>query len=300
MRPEYPNFKALDIGDRDLLSERLMSHGAGPCELNFVIQYIWKDFDRPKYTFINDNLCILIDPLNEAPFFLEPIGTNAIGETVSKCIEHAGRVSRASASFVKSLPGGRFNIDEIRDHYDYVYRTSDLAELKGRRYDGKRNQIKKLQRSHPKYEFVAMDSGRKDDALKLFDKWFKYKRNTPKGRALPHMAFGCQRAALVNAFDCFDELDIVGGALMIDGDLKGYIMGSALNRDIACIHFFYAQPNIKGIHTALMWEGMRNSFADFGFVNLEQDLGLEGLRKFKNSYHPDRMVKKYNIETEKR
>ena len=41
---------------------------------------------------------------------------------------------------------------------------------------------------------------------------------------------------------------------------------------------------------------MSNVPSGFAFMNLEQDLGLLGLRTAKLSYHPLRLVKKYHVE----
>ena len=146
MLPEYPEFKPLELSDRADFENRLSEHPARTCELAFANLYIWKDFDNPRITTINSNLCVLLEPPNESKYFLEPLGANRLGETVETCLDEAGRISRASREFISRIRRDKYEVTGMRDQYDYIYRVGDLAELKGRRFDGKRNHINALKK----------------------------------------------------------------------------------------------------------------------------------------------------------
>ena len=96
---------------------------------------IWKNSERPEATLINGNLCLLIKPPAEPPYFLEPLGKDVSAGTVEICLKHSGKISRASEKFVSFLPKDRYAIAPLRNHFDYVYSVKELAELKGRKFD---------------------------------------------------------------------------------------------------------------------------------------------------------------------
>jgi hypothetical protein len=291
--PEYPQFKELELKDRDLIGGHLSSCAPGICEFSFANLFIWKEFDRPSLTSINGNLCVLIDPLNESPYFLEPLGRENLAETIGLCLEHTGRISRASSKFVSSLPSG-FHVHPLRDHFDYVCKAKDLAELRGRRFDGKRNHIKKLLRLHPEYKYEDLKGGHSSEALALFDKWWGLKKKAGPSSRL-ELSYNSQKRVLENAMHNFDPLGLLGGVIRIGDELAGVIGGSALNKRTMCVHFYYCLTDVPGVATTLLWQACRETFSQYECINMEQDLGLAGLRKSKNSYCPCRLEEKFEI-----
>ena len=292
MLPEYPEFRPLELEDKDLLAHHLNLCSRKICELSLANFYIWKDFDQPRFTFINQNLCLLLSSPIESPYFLEPLGKNKLLETVETCLKHAGRISRASEDFVSLLPQKSFKLSEQRHQFDYVYSTKELAELKGRKFDGKRNHIKKFMRRFPAYEFVPLKPEFKEEALELFKRWFELRKAS---RYFPKLAYTAPLKALDFAFNNFDRLNLSGGALLVEKSLKGFVLGSILNPETIDIHFQYGHPDLPGISQTLLWEACRKTFAVFTYINLEQDLGIPGLRKAKLSYHPLWLEKRFEI-----
>ena len=292
MLPEYPQFKPLEIEDLIDISAYLKQINPTICELAPANLLIWKDFDNPKITVMNENLCILISPLNEPPFFMEPVGNNKTFETAKACLKHAGRLSRISKGFVKQFSESEYRVSCLRGQCDYLYETKTLAELKGRKYDGKRNHLKKFGQHFPEYEYVPMELSFKSAALKLFDEWFESKKGS---RFFPKLAYTSQKKALEKTFLLFEKINLVGGAILFKNEMKGFILGSPLNKNTVSVHFQYGQPATQGISQVLLWEACRKSFAPFTYTNLEQDLGIPGLRKAKLSYYPLRLEEKFEI-----
>jgi hypothetical protein len=99
------------------------------------------------------------------------------------------------------------------------------------------------------------------------------------------------RRALTN----FNELDYMGGAIMVNGRMEAFSLGELLNPDTAVIHIEKANPDIPGLYTAINQLFAENGWPDTEFINREQDLGIDGLRKAKESYYPHHMVNKYTI-----
>ncbi len=296
MYPEFPLFKPLGPEDQELLAEHLALAPRTTCDLALANLYIWRECEVPSITLINGNLCIQIESHFEPRYFLEPLGTNKLPETIEVCLGHAGRVSRVQESLTRLLPPDRFHMVPLRDHFDYVYEMQDLIELKGKKYDGKRNQIKKFARLHPGYEFVRLEKDHLEGALDLFGRWLRERENgNGAGSTTMPASHDCQRHALEGAFANFDRLNLKGGAICVAGQMEGFIVGSAGDAVTVTAHLQYANYKLPGIYQALLWETCRNILSSYTYINLEEDLGIPGLRKTKLSYQPHHLEKKFLI-----
>ncbi|MBN2058396.1 MAG: DUF2156 domain-containing protein [Candidatus Saganbacteria bacterium] len=292
MIPEYPKFIKLELSDMPELKKHLAANERRICELALTNLIIWRDFDRPRLTRINGNICIMIEPQNESAFFLEPLGQNDLKSTLTICLAKTGKLSRLSENFMASLELKEFRVKCLRSHFDYIYRTRTLAQLKGKAYDGKRNHIKNFQKRHPDYSYAPLDPKMKDECLRLFEDWFKVRQES---RHFPKLAHTAQQQALAEAFEHYQALDLLGGALFVGRELKGFIMGSRQNGSTIAAHFQYAHPGLRGVFQALLWQACNKTFCEYEYVNLEQDLGIPGIRKAKLSYHPEKLEKKFEL-----
>ena len=90
-----------------------------------------------------------------------------------------------------------------------------------------------------------------------------------------------------------DRLKIAG--IFIDGKLEAFTMGEYINPNMALIHIEKANPMIRGLYPYINKQFLVNEFSDVEFVNREEDLGIEGLRKAKLSYHPVKFIEKYTV-----
>jgi hypothetical protein len=293
MIPHYPEFKPLSLADKALFVRQLRSTSREICELSPGNMFIWQEFDRPQVTCINNNTCILIDPPNEPAYFLEPLGRQELADTTRIMLRHVGRVSRVSRSFAELLPKGLFNFVPLRNQFDYLYLRQELAELKGRKFDGKRNHLKRFQAKHPDYRFVPLTPEHKKEALALFEKWFKVREES---RHFPRLAYISQKGAITEAFALFAKLKLLGGALLVDGQLQGFTLGSKLNPETVAVHFLYSDPELPGGFQTILWEANNKCYGGFKYVDLEQDLGIPGIRQAKLSYQPFKLVEKFEVK----
>ncbi|MFH1387018.1 MAG: phosphatidylglycerol lysyltransferase domain-containing protein [bacterium] len=310
MVPEFPNFRPLELADRLWLGRHLRHHHPTVCELNLGNLYIWQDFDKPRIACLNKNFCILISPDNELPYFLEPLGNNKLEETIEILLKHTPRLSRVNENFINKLPanksphqnlsasggvfwcGDKYKVHALRSQFDYLFTTIELAQLKGRKYDGKRNHIKRFIKHFSDHKFIPLLPDHFDPALKLFEKWFAVRSES---RFFPKLAHTAQKKAITKAFENYSELKFIGGALLSGDKLLGFTLGSPLNSETASVHFAYGDPDAPGVAQTLLWEACNKTFSGFKYVNLEQDLGIPGLRTAKLSYHPLKLVEKFEV-----
>lgn len=284
--PCYPEFKDIGLEDQDVFRSFLEGYPAEVCELNFGNTFIWRHFDHPRYTTIRGNLCIRFAPPDEPPYFLQPVGGADLPQTIETCLSAAPRLSRVPSSFAAAnCPGFRCAPD--RDNDDYVYRTADLIELKGKKYDGKRNRIRKFEKSCT-HRYIRIGPDDLAGCQRLFEVWAVEKN--------PDMAMArAQQDAIQEALVHFGPLGLAGGAIEIEGRIEALSIGEALSRDTAVIHIEIVSPRFEGLAQLMNREFVKNELAGFTFVNREQDMGVPGLRRAKESYHPHHRVEKHHI-----
>ncbi len=293
MKSNAVNLRDLCVSDRALVLSYLEKYGKGLCEHSFVNLMVWRDFDRPMFGFVGKSLCVLIRPVDEQPFFLEPFSESFDGAALDYCLSSVGRMSRLSNCYAEQLSGRVRGLNSLPDHSDYVYSSAEMSELHGRKFDAKRNQIKRFTAWSGGFEYKPIDKLFATKALEVFDEWTyaKLYHEDPE----PMINFSCQRLAIVRTFESFDELSILAGGLFVKGSLVGFVLGSAYSSEMAFMHFAYVRPNMNGAMQALFRESCRHTFKGFRMVNFEQDLGLAGLRKMKLSYHPALIEQKHEI-----
>jgi hypothetical protein len=284
--PVFPEFKSLEIGDRAVLAPFFERFPLEISESTFGNHFIWRRFDHPSYTTIHGNLCLHFAPPCAPPYFLQPLGETDVPDTIAVCLSHAPRLSRIPASFAERWCKG-FRCGPDRDDYDYVYASSDLAELKGKKYDGKRNRIRKFEKEHP-WSYVPLTPAHLEACHRLFEEWMSDKE--PNGGSVD-----AQKDAISEALLHYEALGMVGGAIETGGRIRALALGEKLNADTAVIHIEIADPGLDGLSQLMNREFVRNAWSGCAFINREQDLGLPGLRKAKLSYHPVRLEMKHTL-----
>ena len=172
--------------------------------------------------------------------------------------------------------------------FDYVYRATDLIKLEGRKYHSKRNHIHQFQRKYL-WEYQRITPPVLEECLAIDSQWFKIKDALRSECAN-------EEKAMALVMNNYQALGVSGGVIRVNGNIEAIAVGERLNTDMAVIHIEKANTEYDGIYTAINQQFAMDFGSGFQFINREEDLGLEGLRKAKSSYHPVRMIKKYNGE----
>ncbi len=284
--PRYPEFKPLSFEDRAVFDAFLNWDRAGACEMCFANVLIWRGSEHPRVSLINGNLCVLIEPTFEAPYFLQPLGETDMEGTIRTCLSLAPRLSRLPEEFVRRY-GSPFKVEENRNNFDYVYRTEDLAELRGKKFDGKRNRIRKFE-SLGSFAYERLRPEHREDCRRLLEVWY-----ADKGDADPYIK--AQREAILEALVSFEDLGLTGGVVTVSGKVEAFTFGQGLTGDMALIQIEIANPAFPGLAQWINREFVRREWRSYPLINREQDLGVEGLRRAKLSYQPVRLLKKYDL-----
>lgn len=283
--PTFPSFRKITLADRALFENYFSNIPPDISEYTFTNFYIWRDCDRSMLTSVNDNICVVAYPADEPPYFFEPLGDERIQETIEICLSHVPRFSRVSEEFTKAHFEGKksYKIEFERSHCDYLYNKEDLINLRGRKYDGKRNKIKKFLKNFiPIYHELAKDNVA--DCLKLLGKWIKGKTSSL-----------CFDEPIKEALANFPDLDVKGALVRVNGVIEAFTIGEVLNPETAVIYIEVANPEIDGFSQYINQQFCLRGWAQCRYINREQDLGDPGLRRAKLSYHPAKLVNKYSV-----
>ena len=178
-----------------------------------------------------------------------------------------------------------FEYRENRDHFDYLYLRSDLAELKGKDFQTKRNHVNKFRKRY-EFQYMPLTVAIVPDCLKMYEEWCADRR-CGEDEGLTY-----EVQALTYTLNHFQELGVMGGTLWVDGNMVAFTFGVPVNHDTFCVHAEKALGCFEGAYNTINQE-FANALPDrFTYLNREEDLGLEGLRKAKLSYRPVRLLEK--------
>ncbi|MFH0957968.1 MAG: phosphatidylglycerol lysyltransferase domain-containing protein, partial [Pseudomonadota bacterium] len=199
-------------------------------------------------------------------------------------------ISRVERKMINNfVDASRFEIDVDKSNFDYVYLSEDLIKLKGNRYHRKKNHLNRFKKTWD-FEFRSMNDVVIDEVLRLQEDWCEFKE-CDDNQDLFH-----EDQAIYEALKNYRQLKFKGGVILIDGKVEAFSFGEKLNPETAVIHVEKANPEIQGLYTAINQMFASDSWSDVKYINREQDLGLEGLRKAKESYYPVHMVEKYVLK----
>ena len=283
--PRYPEFKPVGLEDQDTLRGYLDDGSSEVCELNFANIFIWKDSEHPRWTILNGSLCVLVEPEFEGAYCLPPVGGERVPETIEICLRHAPRLSRVPEAFVERYGGG-FKVEEDPGNFDYIYSRQELAELKGKKFDGKRNRIRKFESTFS-HEYHPLTPSDVPGCVRLLEDWFEEKNGDVCIRA--------EEKAILQALASFRRLGLKGGVVKVGGRVEAFTLGGRLTAGMAVIPIEIANPGLVGLAQWINREFLLREWGGYALVNREQDMNIEGLRKAKQSYQPVRLVKKFNL-----
>lgn len=293
--PELPQFKDLSLEEKPLLDEAFRRFPPLISEFTFTNLFIWRHAYQIKISRFKNFLCLLADK-EENSFFFPPIGEGDVVECFRILLQYLGKkgispkISRVPETMIAPIDWKEedllANLD--RDQSDYIYLTEDLIKLEGRKYHRKRNHIKQFKEKYS-YQYIPLASEWISECLRLETEWcdLRHCETTP--------GLLNESLAIKEAFTHFDLLGMKGGAILINGKVEAFTLGEPLNGDTVVIHIEKANPSYEGLYTLINQAFLEKQWSGYTYVNREQDLGEEGLKKAKESYFPHHRVNKYTV-----
>ena len=191
----------------------------------------------------------------------------------------------------------QYQITYDREASDYIYDREKLSTLAGKKLHGKRNHIHRFVDQNPDWSYERITEQNAEECAKMAIQWCL--NNCAVGEKDINYDKIDESKLVVYAIRHREELGIIGGALRVNGKIIAISLGEHLTSDTFVVHFEKAFSEIQGAYPMINQEFVRNELSEYHYVNREEDLGIEGLRKAKLSYHPDILLKKgVVVETE--
>lgn len=288
-------FKHIEPSDKTQYEGCLAGISERGCETSFANLYMW---GRQKIAFLFGQ-ALIFSQFNRRSVYPYPIGNGdkkaALDAIIADSKERGipcritGLNSEAK-SLIEELYHGKFRFHCDRDSFDYVYDIVDLADLKGKKYQKKRNHFNRFCANNPCYRVEAVSDNNIETVKSFVDDWYK-----KRAEESPESDFIMEQAAITKALRDYKELGLEGLAVFTEEGIVAMTFGSRMSADTFDVHFEKARADVDGAYTAVNCEFaryIRDKYADVKFLNREEDMGIEGLRKSKESYYPHHMVEK--------
>ena len=291
-------FHEITAEDGDWAVPLLRAGGSDSCEYSFVNIFIWAHIYRSKIARFQDQVVVRSEG-EHSLHYLFPAGTSseqaALEAILADCAADGRRlvvfsVSPAAKERTERAFPGKFLFQEARDNFDYLYNSHDLADLPGGKFQKKRNHVSRFLREHPDWAFHPITPEVMPRLLEFNDQWCHlYNNMDVEGIRL-------ERIAIERAFRHYDRLGLRGGYVTAEGRIVAYSFGSELNERVFDEHVEKALYDVDGAYNIINREMARAYGGQYALINREDDVGEEGLRKAKLSYHPERLEVKYQME----
>lgn len=290
------NFKKIEINDIDIYKDYTLPNNELSCENSFVNLLVWQSAYNNMIAIKEGQLIIKSGFENDETFSL-PFGDDfekGIAFINEYCGEKKPNFWAQEGSHLelfRKMQGQNYIFNENRDAFDYIYLQTDMANLPGKKYHSKRNHINAFSKKFNwRYEKI---NGENVKAVKeCADEW--YAENAHRADSL----MLCEKKGVDIILNNFEKLGILGGAIFVGKKVVAFTLGSAINSDIFDIHVEKALDGYSESYTVINNQFAKNELSAYKYINREDDLGSEGLRKAKLSYKPHILLKKYYCSTE--
>ncbi len=293
-------WKPIDIEDKEILTSFFTSKRILVSDLTFTNLYLWHYARHISYIILNDCLVIKTQYPDEEPFIFYPIhkdnNLNAKKQTIEQMFESCrGKglkfsihsLSKEDKSELESLFPNTFNFIYREDRSDYIYSIPELIALKGKKYHKKKTHLNRFTERYP-FSYEKLSTENAEELINTYQTWFG-KINDDASDGLRNEYIG-----IIESLKEFERLDFRGGILRVNGDIIAFSFGEPLNKDTVVIHIEKADIQYQGAYQAINREFLANEWSDYALVNREEDLGIEGLRKAKQSYQPLYLQEKFD------
>ena len=283
-------FKKTEIEDIEVFKKYIGFSEELSCESAFVNLLVWQSAYNNMWA-EEDGQLIIKSGKGEDSSYRLPFGDDFI-KGIQLIREYSGekypdfwaqegkRLDNFKAHF-----GDKYVFEENRDAFDYIYLRSDLADLSGKKYHSKRNHISAFSKKHD-WVFKPITPDNTADVKLCAEKW--YKENADK----EDKYLRCEKRGIYTILDNMELLGVRGGAVYVGGDVVAFTLGSRISDEIFDIHIEKALPDYAEGYTVINREFAR-TLTEYKYINREDDMGLEGLRRAKLSYKPSILLKKY-------
>ncbi len=288
-------FKEIELKDRDTINQYLQQERFMISDISFGNLFIWRLARKIEFSIICNCLVIQTTYPHKTPFCFFPIGSG----DKTKCLQilytyyknknqslEIRSIEKENIRILEQAFNKHVNATLNRDRSDYIYLTQNLIQLSGRKYHKKKNHLNRFFEEYVGFTFETIESSNITELIETWKKWDNIENNE---------ALANESKGIISVLEHYNDLDLRGGLLRFDNKIIAFSFGEVVSNDICVIHIEKANTNYRGAYQAINQQLLLHCFDSILYVNREEDLGIEGLRKAKMSYNPDIILEKYEV-----
>ncbi len=288
------DFQEVVVEDKEKLNQFLFKNTFRNCDYSFSNIYCWALRYKTTYAMESGFLFLRFYAGGKKAGYIYPLGDGCLKTAIEIMIKDSEErnepfrmyaLTREMYENVEALFPGRFNYQSKDSWFEYIYNTEDLITLTGKKFQPKRNHINKFKKTYA-YEYLPITKDLIPGCLELYSKWCRENGGCEDPSLID------ERISVERAFANFEELGLTGGALRVDGNIVAYSYGQPLTADTFGVHAEKSLYEIDGGFSMINQQFAEHVCAGYAYMNREEDLGLESLRKAKMSYHPAILLEK--------
>ena len=286
------NFHTLTISDRETYQAVSLRSGRRNCNFTFANLVGWQFWFKTEVCILSEAVVLRFTFDGERAYMLCMAGTPSCDLLQAICDDCGGRMTLLGLEDEAALQlqqnacrkGINIIVEPQRNQYDYIYRRADLATLAGGKLKAKRNHVNKFLSEYPDFLYRPLEPSMFDDCRRLADLWREERGDT---NPVYGDTIGAEHRVMENVFGNWDALGMLGGSIWLDGRLVAFTYGAPVTDDTIDVCVEKADRSVDGLFSIINQQFCTHLPEQYIYVNREEDMGLEGLRKAKLSYHPE-------------
>lgn len=288
-------FKQITPKDKEIFNSFYQYKSIKNCETAFANLCAYNFALNGEYTIIDNTLVTRVHfELNKEVCYHCLIGTGNKVEIINQLIEDSKerglrmKMLVDCNEIIKENFCTQFTCERKREYFDYVYLRESLATLSGKKLQAKRNHVNKFTKTY-EYEYIKIDSSNIHLCVDFAERWL-----VENAKIYPENLDGYQEELMVIKYfaEHFDDLGLIAGAILVEGNMVAFTLGSKVNNQTFCTHIEKANKDYDGAYSVINKEFANHIPENFIYINREEDIGLPGLRKAKLSYNPVELITK--------
>lgn len=282
-------FRALEIEDKALLNDAMQRDGVISSIRTFSNLYIWGEHFR-ICSCIKDGI-VFFKACYREDFFVYylPLGDDMAHalKLIEEDAKSQGKdyelwmLPESGKQSIELACPGKFDFIESPDQDEYIYNAEDLINLRGKKYHGKRNFINRFCTEYSgRWEYSPVDPVKDyDDIIAYVRRWCDSQDADPED-------YRYEYSAIIRALKYYSQLDIRGGIIRLDGKIIAFTLATPQNDEVMDVLIEKAEWDIDGAYQMINNQFAKRECVGYKYLNREEDMGIEGLRQAKMSYHP--------------
>ncbi len=268
------------------------------CEFSVGNNVLWSDFYHTKWAIVEDALVFYSGEEKESVSF--PLYKEFPRKAIDALTEWFMKrdkpfrihlVTKEQFNALEENYPGRFEIHFYPEDADYIYESEKLISLAGKKLHAKRNHINRFCENYPDWKYERITQQNLEECVTMAYEW---RENSAQGDAEKDAEFQVTLKAIRN----LEQLHLTGGLLRANGKVAAFTVGEPISDEVFVVHIEKAHAEIQGAYPMINQQFIQNEASAYRYINREEDVGDEGLRKAKQSYAPVFLLEK-GIVTEK-